>query len=182
MYGSVLWLLLLRWTSAAEDSCGIEQCPSPASDPNGSMLRPSFVLFGDSITQKSFAEGGWGAHLADEYQRKVKQQNTILHLALHTTGQRRMQAVRVSGGAPFHFARGLPHTYRMHLRPQVDVLNRGYSGYNTRWAQHLLPRVFPKAQQPPKLVTIFFGANDAALPDRSRCVPGQGPDMRPTRS
>lgn len=41
------------------------------------MLRPSFVLFGDSLTQRSFGEGGWGARLADAYQRKVRQQNTI---------------------------------------------------------------------------------------------------------
>ena len=41
------------------------------------MLRPSFILFGDSLTQKSFGEGGWGARLADAYQRKVRQQNTI---------------------------------------------------------------------------------------------------------
>ena len=31
-----------------------------------------FVLFGDSITQQSFAQGGWGALLADAYARKVK--------------------------------------------------------------------------------------------------------------
>lgn len=44
----------------------------------------------------------------------------------------------------------------------------GYNGYNTRWALQLLDRVFPNntAAPPPRLVTIFFGANDAALPDR----------------
>jgi hypothetical protein len=34
-------------------------------------LRPHFVLFGDSITQHSFANEGWGAALADLYSRKV---------------------------------------------------------------------------------------------------------------
>ncbi|BDA43364.1 Isoamyl acetate-hydrolyzing esterase 1 homolog [Coccomyxa sp. Obi] len=83
------------------------------------MLRPQFVLFGDSLTQRSFDEGGWGGRLASEYQRKV------------------------------------------------DVINRGYSGYNTRWVKHIMPMVFPVSQKiPPELVTIFFGANDAALPDR----------------
>ncbi|KGN50652.1 GDSL esterase/lipase CPRD49 [Cucumis sativus] len=33
--------------------------------------RPQFVLFGSSITQFSFANGGWGAILADVYARKA---------------------------------------------------------------------------------------------------------------
>ncbi|CAI5509960.1 unnamed protein product [Closterium sp. Naga37s-1] len=52
---------------------------------------------------------------------------------------------------------------------QVDVVLRGYSGYNTRWALFLLPKLFPKGDTsipPPALVTVFFGANDAALPGR----------------
>jgi hypothetical protein len=36
-------------------------------------LRPSLVLFGDSITEQSFRPGGWGAALADTYSRKVRQ-------------------------------------------------------------------------------------------------------------
>eukprot|EP00897_Mesotaenium_endlicherianum_P000265 jgi/Mesen1/10239/ME000774S09574 len=86
-------------------------------------LRPQFVLFGDSITQHSFEDGGWGASLQSEYARKV------------------------------------------------DVVLRGYSGYNTKWAALILDKVFPKAQAggppAPALVTVFFGANDAALPERS---------------
>ena len=31
--------------------------------------RPQLILFGDSITQQSFRPGGWGARLADHYQR-----------------------------------------------------------------------------------------------------------------
>ncbi|KAL5220359.1 hypothetical protein ABZP36_025072 [Zizania latifolia] len=34
-------------------------------------MRPRLVLFGDSITQQSFAAGGWGAALADHFARKV---------------------------------------------------------------------------------------------------------------
>ena len=56
---------------------------------------------------------------------------------------------------------------------QVDVVLRGYSGYNTRWALKVLDRVFPVAESggsdgavPPLAVTVFFGANDACLPDR----------------
>jgi lysophospholipase L1-like esterase len=85
------------------------------------MFRPQFVLFGDSITQKSFQVGGWGAALTHAYQRKV------------------------------------------------DVVNRGFSGYNSRWALQLLDRIFPedRAAGHILLATIFFGANDAALADRS---------------
>jgi lysophospholipase L1-like esterase len=82
-------------------------------------MRPQFVLFGDSLTQRSFNTDGWAASLANVYQRKV------------------------------------------------DVVQRGYSGYNTRWALELLPKVFTLPQPPNSilLATIFFGANDAALAD-----------------
>jgi lysophospholipase L1-like esterase len=82
-------------------------------------LRPTFVLFGDSITQRGWAPGGWAARLADTYGRRV------------------------------------------------DVLNRGYSGYNTAKCLHLLPAVFPPDAEPPLVGTVFLGANDASLPDRS---------------
>ncbi|KAK8503983.1 hypothetical protein V6N13_092792 [Hibiscus sabdariffa] len=84
-------------------------------------MRPKIYLFGDSITEQSFGDGGWGAALAN------------------------------------HFAR------------TVDVVLRGYSGYNTRWAFKVFDRVFPAAgsggSEPPLAVTVFFGANDACLPD-----------------
>lgn len=84
-------------------------------------MRPKIYLFGDSITEDSFSEGGWGASLANLFCRTV------------------------------------------------DVVLRGYSGYNTRWALKVLDRVFPAAQgsdRAPIAVTVFFGANDASLPDR----------------
>ncbi|PWA87997.1 SGNH hydrolase-type esterase superfamily protein [Artemisia annua] len=34
-------------------------------------IRPSIVLFGDSITEQSFRYGGWGASLTDTYSRKA---------------------------------------------------------------------------------------------------------------
>ncbi|KAH0985781.1 hypothetical protein GBA52_012958 [Prunus armeniaca] len=85
-------------------------------------MRPKIYLFGDSITEESFGDGGWGASLAH------------------------------------HFSR------------TVDVVLRGYSGYNTRWALQVLERVFPMSSEnredAPLAVTVFFGANDACLPDR----------------
>ncbi|GAB2221205.1 hypothetical protein Drorol1_Dr00012376 [Drosera rotundifolia] len=51
---------------------------------------------------------------------------------------------------------------------KADVLNRGYGGYNTRWALFLLHHIFPLGSaKPPIAATIFFGANDAALPGRN---------------
>lgn len=48
---------------------------------------------------------------------------------------------------------------------RFDVVNRGFSGYNTRWAMALLDRLFPHGEVVPVgLVTIFFGANDAVVP------------------
>jgi len=59
----------------------------------------------------------------------------------------------------------LSHAYTR----KADVINRGYSGYNTRWALKVLP-IYSKdimnMRDKIKLVTIFFGANDAALADR----------------
>jgi lysophospholipase L1-like esterase len=46
---------------------------------------------------------------------------------------------------------------------RVDLLNRGYSGYNTRWAKQVIEDVV--VNESPDFVFIFFGANDAV--DRS---------------
>ncbi|KAK4399197.1 GDSL esterase/lipase [Sesamum angolense] len=55
-----------------------------------------------------------------------------------------------------------------HFARTADVMLRGYSGYNTRWALKVKERVFPAAESgdAPVAVTVFFGANDAAVPDR----------------
>ncbi|GAV58378.1 Lipase_GDSL domain-containing protein [Cephalotus follicularis] len=51
---------------------------------------------------------------------------------------------------------------------KADVFVRGYGGYNTKWALFLLHHIFPLAcTKPPVAVTIFFGANDAALQGRT---------------
>ncbi|PIN23308.1 Isoamyl acetate-hydrolyzing esterase [Handroanthus impetiginosus] len=83
-------------------------------------MRPKIYLFGDSITEESFSDGGWGASLANHFSR---------------TGY---------------------------------VVLRGYSGYNTRWALKVKEKVFspPEREDAPLAVTVFFGANDACLPDR----------------
>ncbi|XP_064506569.1 isoamyl acetate-hydrolyzing esterase 1 homolog isoform X1 [Pseudopipra pipra] len=86
----------------------------------GRLLRwPRVLLFGDSITEYSFQENGWGAYLADRLVRKC------------------------------------------------DVVNRGISGYNTRWAKLILPRLITESTSAESIIaiTIFFGANDSALKD-----------------
>ncbi|KAI5683392.1 hypothetical protein M9H77_04620 [Catharanthus roseus] len=51
---------------------------------------------------------------------------------------------------------------------KADIVNRGYGGYNTRWALFLLNHLFPLGSAtPPAAATIFFGANDAALSGRT---------------
>jgi isoamyl acetate esterase len=91
-------------------------------------LRPSIVLFGDSITQQAFGVDGkigWASLLAADYTRRA------------------------------------------------DVINRGYSGYNTKMAIDLLPSIFPKATDGSGILfcAIFFGANDATLLGERQHVP-----------
>ncbi|XP_042306718.1 isoamyl acetate-hydrolyzing esterase 1 homolog [Sceloporus undulatus] len=96
---------------------------APSEAVAGSYARrlfwPRILLFGDSITEFSFQENGWGALLAQRLARKC------------------------------------------------DVLNRGLSGYNTRWAKIVLPRLIQKDSNAKNTiaVTVFFGANDSALKD-----------------
>ncbi|NWU89871.1 IAH1 esterase, partial [Upupa epops] len=80
---------------------------------------PRVLLFGDSITEYSFRENGWGTFLAERLVRKC------------------------------------------------DVVNRGLSGYNTRWAKLILPRLITKnaGAESTVAVAIFFGANDSSLED-----------------
>lgn len=54
---------------------------------------------------------------------------------------------------------------------KADVINRGFSGYNTRWALHLTDKITPLLDtrsgsvdpQHKDCLVIFFGANDASL-------------------
>ncbi|KAI5480965.1 GDSL Lipase/Acylhydrolase family protein [Pseudohyphozyma bogoriensis] len=95
----------------------------PSTKPSQSVVFDQVVLFGDSITQGSWAyKWGLGASLTNFYQRKL------------------------------------------------DVINRGLSAvWTIPIAEKWLPRVGedrPKI----KLLTIWFGANDAALPPSPQAV------------
>uniref|UniRef100_A0AAQ4RW90 Isoamyl acetate-hydrolyzing esterase 1 homolog n=1 Tax=Gasterosteus aculeatus aculeatus TaxID=481459 RepID=A0AAQ4RW90_GASAC len=58
------------------------------------------------------------------------------------------------------------------LARKCDVVNRGLSGYNSRWAKLLLPRLIDVTKSADNnnniaAVTVFFGANDCALQDKN---------------
>ncbi|KAI8050382.1 SGNH hydrolase-type esterase domain-containing protein, partial [Syncephalis plumigaleata] len=70
------------------------------------------------------------------------------------------------------------------LYRRADIINRGFSGYNTEWSLNVLPMILPKTQpddQPAslmigrpesiELLVIFLGANDAAIPPSGQHVP-----------
>lgn len=56
-----------------------------------------------------------------------------------------------------------------HWFRRVDIFNRGYSGYNSRWAVSLLKEVV--LDEKPNFITVFFGANDAVDPSVLQHVP-----------
>lgn len=53
------------------------------------------------------------------------------------------------------------------------MLNRGFSGYNTRFALDLVPSVFGARESSSKylFVTVFLGANDAAVAGERQHIP-----------
>ncbi|KAI8617207.1 SGNH hydrolase-type esterase domain-containing protein [Chytriomyces sp. MP71] len=65
----------------------------------------------------------------------------------------------------------LAHAYMRRL----EIVNRGYSGYNTEWCKDILADTLlttlpaPQLGRTPKirLMTLFLGANDAVLPEKN---------------
>ena len=98
------------------------------------------VLFGDSITQRSYSldEGRYDltGPLVDN-----KRQSFIFGSALTDLFRRRL-----------------------------DVVPRGYSGYCSEHARYIVDDVIAGIGSGIKLVTIFFGSNDASK-DPNQCVP-----------
>eukprot|EP00002_Diphylleia_rotans_P036034 TRINITY_DN7905_c0_g1_i3.p2 TRINITY_DN7905_c0_g1~~TRINITY_DN7905_c0_g1_i3.p2 ORF type:complete len:203 (+),score=37.80 TRINITY_DN7905_c0_g1_i3:49-657(+) len=56
---------------------------------------------------------------------------------------------------------------------RLDILNRGHSGYNSRWARLLFPQYFQSLPTSDRksLLFLFLGANDSVLPGRRTYVP-----------
>jgi lysophospholipase L1-like esterase len=46
---------------------------------------------------------------------------------------------------------------------RADVVNRGLSGFNTKWTLELFDSISPGPSDNVELVTVFFGANDATV-------------------
>jgi lysophospholipase L1-like esterase len=44
----------------------------------------------------------------------------------------------------------------------ADVINRGYSGYNSQWMKYVVKRILPTPDHEIILATVFLGANDAS--------------------
>ncbi|KAH9930895.1 SGNH hydrolase-type esterase domain-containing protein [Fomitopsis serialis] len=81
-------------------------------------------------------------------------------------------SITQDGWSPYGFAQRLANAYVRKL----DVINRGMSGYNTDWIIPIFEQSFAKQhdqQHLPKvrLLTIWLGANDAALPPSGQHVP-----------
>lgn len=51
----------------------------------------------------------------------------------------------------------------------VDIINRGHSGYNTKWAKDLFDEAVLNLK--PHFVILFFGANDAAIESSPQYIP-----------
>lgn len=56
---------------------------------------------------------------------------------------------------------------------KADLFPKGFSGYNTRWALYIFPRVVDALPSTAniRLVLIFFGANDACIEPEPQYVP-----------
>jgi lysophospholipase L1-like esterase len=57
----------------------------------------------------------------------------------------------------------------------ADVINRGFSGYNSRWILQMMPFLFPKdsscSRDEIAIATLYLGSNDASAPGTSQHVP-----------
>lgn len=76
------------------------------------------------------------------------------------------------GWEPEGFATRLAYAYTRKL----DVINRGMSGYNTEWIKPIFEQCFATQDAQPhvpkvRILTIWLGANDAALPGTPQHIP-----------
>ncbi|KAH9453988.1 hypothetical protein MJO28_007001 [Puccinia striiformis f. sp. tritici] len=71
-------------------------------------------------------------------------------------------------------AGGMGSELANYYQRRLDVVNRGFSGYNTTWALHVAKTIFPAHGTQPlprkRIVTIWFGANDAVIPPKPQMV------------
>ncbi|KAG9243339.1 GDSL Lipase/Acylhydrolase family protein-like protein [Calycina marina] len=66
------------------------------------------------------------------------------------------------GNGAYNFGAGLEE----HCSRRLDVINRGFSGYNTAHALKILPDIIPDPSAAKvDYLLVLFGANDSCLPD-----------------
>ncbi|RRT35740.1 hypothetical protein B296_00052114, partial [Ensete ventricosum] len=104
-------------------------------------MRPKLVLFGDSITEESFGEGGWAAALAHHFSRSV----SLLFSP--------PRSILFSISPSTDLGWGFLSVVWFDLFDSLNHLSGGHRAAGV--------------QRPPAAVAVFFGANDASLPDRS---------------
>lgn len=63
------------------------------------------------------------------------------------------------------FGASMSHWYRR----TADVVNRGYSGYNSRWIRQIITKLV--SSESTIIATVFLGANDSAVDILSQYVP-----------
>ncbi|GMN45898.1 hypothetical protein TIFTF001_015094 [Ficus carica] len=139
-------------------------------------MRPEIVLFGDSLTEQSFRPGGWGASLANTYSRKADVlvrgyggYNTrwalflLYHLFPLNFG---FEECGLWENGPSKAILNKSHK----LSTSVMVVNHGRSLVDLMVNHQLIDineRLIKDSTKPPSVVTIFFGANDAAILGRT---------------
>ncbi|KAJ2852065.1 isoamyl acetate-hydrolyzing esterase [Coemansia brasiliensis] len=149
------------------------------------FISDSIVLFLSGFAVAVLAIAGTG-HLCRKFYRKNLSSPTYpLYDTLLVFGDSITQIGSSPGVSGF-----VNHLSGYYSR-RMDVLNRGFSGYNTqdalRVASHVFPKTstapslatkwplhdftFPGAPKPPQLCIIFFGANDARFAPSSQHVP-----------
>ena len=157
------WLLLIaKSRSSSVFPCNFKSSAASVAMPLSGLWtsdRRRWILFGDSLTERSLGFGGWGSSIAHQYYRRVDIVNR--------------------GDCHGHAGPCLSVTPCDHLLPCIhgscdptDTMSygissrtlQGFSGYNSRWAMHLVNDVFSGRDGKAELVTLFWGANDAARP------------------
>lgn len=88
----------------------------------------------------------------------------------HAHGLEKLQVIRLILRSSLSKVSQIAHVYTR----RVDVINRGFSGYNSRWLLRMLPELFPYylyRSHPPSLITCLVGSNDSTLPVSRQHVP-----------
>ena len=116
-------------------------------------------------TLMTSAAGVWMDHTALEQQQQQQQQQqpSVERPSIVLFGDSLTQQ-----GFGTHGTIGWASLLASDYARRADVLNRGFSGYNTNMALQVWPSIQPVLESSAVLfTTVFFGANDAVVPTHS---------------